>query len=105
MLLTISGYAGRDLITSEVPADDGNGTCTITDTAIGVKVAVDTTDWYLVKFADDALVNASKHITKDALISVTGELTFEDWTDAQHGRRSKPVIMVSDLQLSAKSRS
>jgi single-stranded DNA-binding protein len=104
MLVTISGYTGRDIKFTQVPTDNGNGTCTVTDTAVAVKVAADTTDWYLVKFADDALVNASKYIAKDSLISVTGELIFEDWTDEQHGRRSKPVVTVSDLQLPAKSR-
>jgi single-stranded DNA-binding protein len=104
MLVTISGYTGRDIKFTQVPADDGNSTCTVTDTAVAVKVAADTTDWYLVKFADDALVKASKYITKGLLISVTGELTFEDWTDEQHGRRSKPVVTVSDLQLTPKSR-
>jgi single-stranded DNA-binding protein len=99
MLVSISGYAGRDLKTTQVPASDGNGTCTVTDTAIRVKVATDAVDWYLVRFTGDALVGASKRVTKNSLISVVGELTFEDWTDEQHGRRSKPVIMVTDLQL------
>jgi hypothetical protein len=104
MLLTISGKAGRGIKSTQVPTDDGSGTYTVTDTAVAVKVAADATDWYLLKFADPALVDASKCITEDSLISVTGELSFEDWTEEQHGRRSKPVILVSDLQLPAKSR-
>jgi single-stranded DNA-binding protein len=99
MQVTISGYVGRDLKTTQVPSSDGNGTCTVNEVPVRVKVATDAVDWYLLRFTGDALVGASKHITKNSLTSVVGELSFEDWTDEQHGRRSKPVIMVTDLQL------
>lgn len=99
MLVTISGYTGRDIKSTQVPTNDGSGTCTVTDTAVAVKVAADATDWYLAKFTDNALVKDSKYITKGSLISLVGELTFEEWTDEQHYRRSKPVVTVCDLQL------
>jgi single-stranded DNA-binding protein len=101
MLVSISGYAGRDLKTTQVPSSDGNGTCTVTEVPVRVKVATDAVDWYLVRFTGDALVGASQRVAKNSLISVVGELTFEDWTDEQHGRRSKPVVNASDLQLPA----
>jgi single-stranded DNA-binding protein len=101
MLVSISGYASRDLKTTQVPACDGNGTCTVTEVPVRVKVATDAVDWYLVRFTGDALVGASQRVAKNSLISVVGELTFEDWTDEQHGRRSKPVVNASDLQLPA----
>jgi single-stranded DNA-binding protein len=96
MLVTISGYAGRDIKTTQVPSNDG--TDILTDTALRVKVA-DATDWFLVKFIGDALVKASSSIVKGSLISVVGELTFEDWIDESQTRCSKPVVTVSDLQL------
>jgi single-stranded DNA-binding protein len=99
MLVTISGYAGRDLKTTQIPLLDSTDTSTVTDTAVRVKVAGDVADWYLVKFTDAALIKASQFITKNSLITVVGDLTFEDWIDEQQTRCSKPVVTVSDLQL------
>lgn len=99
MHVTLSGYIGRDIKTSEVPSDDGTGTCAVSETALAVKVAADATDWYLIKLTGDALAKASQFLTKGSLISVVGELTFEDWIDEEQNRRSKPIVLVTDLQL------
>jgi single-stranded DNA-binding protein len=100
MLVSISGYVGRDIKVTQVPSNDGTSTSTVTDTALAVKVG-DATDWFLIKFAGETLVKASKSIRKGLQISVVGELTFDDWIDEQQTRRSKPVVTVSDLQLFA----
>jgi single-stranded DNA-binding protein len=105
MQINISGCVGHDIKTSQVPSNDGStGTCTVTESALGVKVAADATDWYLIKLTGDALAKASQFITKGSLVSVVGELTFEDWIDESQTRRSQPVVTVSDLQLPAKFR-
>jgi single-stranded DNA-binding protein len=99
MQVTISGYTGRDI--KVVSSDDGH-TATINEAPLAVKIA-ETTDWYLLKFASEALIKASQYLRKGTRISVVGELTFEDWIDESQTRCSKPVVMVSDLQLPAKS--
>jgi single-stranded DNA-binding protein len=98
MLVTISGYTGRDI---KVVPSDGT-TVTINEAPLAVKIA-DTTDWYMLKFASEALVKASQYLRKGSRISVVGELTFEDWIDESQTRCSKPVVAVSDLQLQTKS--
>jgi single-stranded DNA-binding protein len=98
MLVTISGCTGRDI---KVVPSDGT-TATINEAPLAVKIA-DTKDWYLLKFASEALIKASQYLRKGARISVVGELTFEDWIDESQTRCSKPVVMVSDFQLPAKA--
>jgi hypothetical protein len=74
MQITLSGRTGRDVKTTDIPRQDGSGYFQVSDTALAVKVAEDTTDWYQLKFKGDALINAAGYIPKGSLTSVTGDL-------------------------------
>jgi len=102
MQVTISGYTGRDIKTTDIPRLDGSGYFQVSDTAVAVKVAGDTTDWHQVKFKGDALLKAARYIPKGSLISVTGELTFEHWDDNDGNLHAKPVVTVAEIQLPSK---
>jgi single-stranded DNA-binding protein len=90
MQVALSGSIGRAVSTTNTPLSDGSGSAPVSE---GV------TDWYLLKFADAALVKAAQLIIKGAAVAIVGDLAFEDWSDDDQIRRSKPVVTVSDLQL------
>jgi single-stranded DNA-binding protein len=104
MQITISGRTGRDVKTTDIPRQDGSGYFQVSDTALAVKVAEDTTDWYQLKFKGDALINAAGYIPKGSLVSVTGDLAFEHWTDIDGNLKAKPVVNIYEVQLPPKSK-
>jgi single-stranded DNA-binding protein len=102
MQVTVSGHTGCVVQTNDVPRHDGSGSFQIAETSLAVKVTKDATDWHKLKFVGDSLVNAASYIAKGVILSVTGTLTFEHWTDEDGVLRSKSVVTVSEVQLPAK---
>jgi single-strand DNA-binding protein len=102
MLVTLSGRTGRAVETNDVERHDGSGSFQITETSLAVNVTKDTADWYKLRFTGDSLVTAASYIAKGVILSVTGTLTFEHWTDEDGVLRSKPVVAVSEVQLPTK---
>jgi single-stranded DNA-binding protein len=102
MQATISGYTGRDAEIKPIPRKDGSGNVSIGETTLAVKVGVEETDWYKLKFIGDTLSKAAKYIFKGDAICVVGNLTFETWNDEQGKACSRPVINVSEVQLPPK---
>ncbi len=98
MQVILSGSIGRAVSTTNTLLSDGSAT-PISEAPLGVGVAEKVNDWYLLRFTDPALVKAAQSIDKGATIGVVGDLTFEDWVDENQVRRTKPVVIVSDLQL------
>jgi hypothetical protein len=105
MLVTLSGYAGRAVSTANVPLPDGSSHAPVSEVPLGVRVSEGVTDWHLLRFTDDALIQAARFIGKGAQVSVVGDMVFEDWIDPNQLRRCKPVITVSDLQLERQPKS
>jgi hypothetical protein len=99
MQVTLSGFAGRDVTTSNTPLLDGSGHTLVAEVPLGIRVAPGVTDWYLLNFTDAALFKIAQFIVKNATVAVVGDLAFEDSIDPDQTRRSKPVVTVSDLQL------
>ena len=99
MLVTLSGRIGRAVSTTDRLLPDGSGHTLVAEAPLGITVAENVTDWYLLKFTDAALVKAAQFIVKNAQVSVVGDMVFEDFLDSDQVRRSKPVVTVSDLQL------
>lgn len=102
MQVTLSGYTGRAASVSNVPRRDDSGFFQIAEAPLAVRVAEDTTDWYLLKFKGDSLVTAANYIKKGSQLSITGKLSFEDWNDPDGVRHSKPVVDVYEVQLERK---
>jgi single stranded DNA-binding protein len=105
MQVTISGYTGRDAEVKAIPRRDGSGNVSIAETSLAVKVGVEETDWYKLKFIGDTLCKAAEYIFKGAAICVVGELTFENWNDEQGKACSRPLINVTEVQLPSKPKS
>lgn len=107
MLVTISGRVGRDVefkdIPLKTPREDGTAAFEIAESSLAVTPTKDVTDWYRLKFQGDKLLKTAEFVQKGQVLSVTGELTMETWTDADNNPRSKPVVIVKQVQLSAKS--
>jgi single-stranded DNA-binding protein len=103
MQVTLSGYTGRATEAKSIFRKDGNGSFTISETSLAVKVAEDATDWYKLKFVGDSLAKAASYITKGCQLSVVGILTFEHWEDKEGNLCSKAVVTVSEVQLPAKA--
>jgi hypothetical protein len=99
MLVTLSGFAGRDVATTNTPLLDGSGDTLVAEVPLGIRIAQGVTDWYLLEFTDAALVKVAQFIVKNAQVSIVGDMAFEDFLDSDLVRRSKPVVTVSDLQL------
>jgi single-stranded DNA-binding protein len=104
MHVVISGNAGKTTEFKDIDRRDGNGSFSIAENSLAVKVTKDgEPDWYKLKFRGDRMINASSYIQKGSVQSVTGKLTFEDWIDADGNRVSKGVVTVRELQLPRKS--
>jgi hypothetical protein len=99
MLVTLSGYIGRAVSTTNAPLPDGSGFAPVAEVPLGVRIAEGVTDWYLLKFPDEAGLRAAQFIVKNAQVAVVGDLAFEDWIDPNQVRRNKPVVTISDWQL------
>ncbi|AFY93174.1 hypothetical protein Cha6605_2080 [Chamaesiphon minutus PCC 6605] len=99
MLVTLSGYIGRAVSTSNTPLPDGSGFAPVSEVPLGVRIAEGVTDWYLLKFTNEAGLRAAQFIVKNAQVAVVGDLAFEDWIDPNQVLRSKPVVTISDWQL------
>ena len=103
MQLIISGYTGKAIESKNIASHDGSGSFEIAESSLAVKNANDTPpDWYKLKFRGDRLLKAASYIAKGVLLSVVGNLTFEDWTDADGNRKSRPVLTVTEIQLPPK---
>lgn len=98
MQVTLSGSIGRAVSTINALLPDASAQ-PIAEVPLRVRVAEGVSDWYLLRFADAALVKAAQFIVKGATVGVVGDLAFEDWLDDDRVRRCKPVVTVSDLQL------
>jgi single-strand DNA-binding protein len=103
MLVTISGRVGRDAEFKDVPLKDGSGSFEVAESSLAVTPSKDGTDWYGLKFQGDSLLKTAEYVQKGQVLSVTGELTIETWKDADNNNRSKPVVIVKQVQLPAKS--
>ena len=99
MLVALSGRIGRAVSTIDNLLPDGSGHTLVAEVPLGIPVAEDVIDWYLLKFTDAALVKAAQFIVQNAQVSVVGDMVFEDFLDSDQVCRSKPVVTVSDLQL------
>jgi single-strand DNA-binding protein len=103
MLVTISGRVGRDSEFKDIPLKDGSGSFEIAESSLAVTPSKDVTDWYGLKFQGDNLLRAAEFVQKGQVLSVTGELTIETWKDADNNDRSKPVVIVKQVQLPGKA--
>jgi hypothetical protein len=98
MQVNLSGRTGRAVSTTNNPLPDGSHNL-VCEVPLGILVAEGVTDWYSLKFTDAALVKSAQFIIKGAQLAVVGDMAFEEILDSDRGRRSKPVVTVSDLQL------
>ena len=103
MLVTISGRVGRNAEFKDIPLKDGSGSFEIAESSLAVTPTRDITDWYGLKFQGDSLLRTAEYVQKGQVLSLTGELTIETWLDDENNHRFKPVVLVKQLQLAAKS--
>jgi single-stranded DNA-binding protein len=103
MQVTLSGYTGKDTETNFIPLRNGNGNVMIAETSLAVKVTAEETDWYKLKFVGDRLTKVTEYLAKGTLLSIVGDLTFENWNDKEGNPQSRPVINVKELQLPPKA--
>lgn len=103
MQLTISGYTGKATEFKDIARHDHSGSFQIGESSLAVKLGADNPDWYKLKFRGERLLSAAAYVAKGALISVVGNLSFEDWTNEDGNRQSRPVLTVLEIQLPRKS--
>ncbi|MFM6920811.1 MAG: single-stranded DNA-binding protein [Dolichospermum sp.] len=68
--------------------------------SLAVRRTADQTDWFDLEAWNRTGEVMSNYVQKGGLISVEGSLRFDEWSDKNTGElRSKPVILVSQLEL------
>jgi single-stranded DNA-binding protein len=104
MQVVLSGRTGKAIEFKDIERKDGSGSFQIAESSVAVTVNRDTPpDWYKLKFRGDRLLKAAAYLGKGVLVSIVGMLAFEDWTDDQGNRKSRPVVTVTEIQLPPKS--
>ena len=73
MLVNLSGCVGRAVSTVHIPLPDSSGSAPASEVPLGVRIATGVTDWYLLRFTEDALILAAQFIVKGAQVAVVGD--------------------------------
>ncbi|MFM6250423.1 MAG: single-stranded DNA-binding protein, partial [Dolichospermum sp.] len=67
--------------------------------SLAVCRTADQTDWFDLEAWNKTADVMSNYVQKGGLIGVEDSLKFKEWTDRTGELRSKPVILVSQLEL------
>ncbi len=93
--ISLVGRAGRDPEVKYFESGTSKTSC-----SLAVRRTADQTDWFDLEAWDRKAEVMSNYVRKGGLIGINGQLKFEEWTDKQTNElRSKPVILVTELEL------
>ena len=101
MNLNVVNLVGRAGIDPDIRYfDSGKIKCTLTLAVDRRSRNSDKPDWFNLEMWDKTAEVAGNYIKKGRLIAIQGSLKIEKWTDRNtNAERSKPVIIVSRLDL------
>lgn len=96
-VITLAGHAGKD---PEVRYFESGTVVANLSLAVRAAKRDEPPDWFNLQIWGKQAQVAADYVRKGSLISVSGRMTTERWTDRTTGEeRSKPVVVVDRLSL------
>jgi single-strand DNA-binding protein len=93
--VSIAGRTGRDPEVRYFESGTNKTSC-----SLAVRRTSDQTDWFDLEAWGKTGEVMGNYVRKGGLIGILGQIKFEEWTDKSTGElRSKPVILVTELEL------
>jgi single-strand DNA-binding protein len=96
-VLTISGNCGADMEVRATPAGKYIG-----QVNLAVKSGYgqhEKTAWVTCKVLGERASKLAQYITKGSMITVTGSLEIDEWTNKEGAKQTRVVCVVNDIQL------